>query len=192
MFEKIYTIIKKKTSSEIKEAEGFVRLSMVDSATGEILDIKKLRMYAQFFNNLKFDKNTSTLGSRKALAHNFIPNDDQYKITRVEWGHGNEITERSNTDLSGPFTPAVYTNLTGYSLVTPEENVLKVTTTLTTETLSMPPGSQYPFIREVALRTNPTLMEPKGLMTARFVADADIPKTTDAIYIGLEWLIIFN
>jgi hypothetical protein len=191
MFNNFAKTIKKLASSFAPQREGYVRLTIQDAITGEILDKAKLKAY---FNIISpgYLANTATYGSRKGLAHLLVPNDNDYKLARIEWGSGHDITDRANTDLAAPFTPAVYTSITGYSFPTADENVLKISTTLTNETLSTPQGSSYPYIREVALRSNPTQLYPKGLMFARFVADADIPKTSNAINIALEWLYIFN
>jgi len=190
MFDRFIHFIRKVTATRSAEWEGHARMTLIDADTGETLDEKKLKTYARFFN--PFKHNMATLDSRKGHAHLLIPGDNDYKLTRVEWGYGSNIAQRSNTDLSGPFTPAVYTNISGYTFPTSAENVLKITTMLTNEVLSLPPSSSYPFVREVALRSNPNSLHPKGLMFAHFVADADIPKTTEKIYIGLEWLYIFN
>lgn len=173
--------------------EGKVKFELIDAVTGKVLQTEELGAY---FDTLK--DNTATYDARKAHVQNCIPGNDQFKMTRIEWGWGSAATDRSQTDLSGPFATSVFTPIDAYTSPTADGNVLQMTSLLSTEALTFPSPEQggpvspsYPYIREVALRSSPTTDYPKGLMYARFVSDADIPKTTSRINIRITWFYVF-
>lgn len=191
-------ITNKHAKSFAPEYEGKVQFTVFDSITGEVLDEQQKGFLVDLHSHNDYDdykNNTATFDSRRAHSHNMVPGDDQFKLTRVEWGWGSNLADRENTDLAGAFAPAIYTPIDSYEFPTTQHNVLKVSTLLSTETLIFPPSAgspPYPYVREVALRSNPTVNFPKGLMYARFVSDADLPKTTTRIHIRLIWVYIFK
>lgn len=187
-----------KNKSHAPEFEGLVKISMVDAVTGKVLNSEQFAAYQDLYHCDSFEENTATFDACRGHAHNCIPDDNQFKMTRIEWGWGNSTTSRGNTDLSGAFSPAVYTPITSYDFPTPDHKVLRLTSLLTNELLTFPTPDNggpisppYPYVREMCIRSNPTDGFPKGLMYARFVADADIPKPTSLINIRLEWLYVF-
>lgn len=140
----------------------------------------------------EYKKNTSTFESRKVAAK-LLAGFNEYKATRIEWGYGGTPAQRSDTDLVSPFNPRVVTPISAFEFPTPDENVVKMSAALTNESLVLPGGGSGSVIREVGLRTAPIgVQHPDGLLIARFVNDADIPKTSSNMEIGVQWLYIYN
>lgn len=145
----------------------------------------------------QYSNNTSVLDARRVAAH-LLTGNNSFKATRIEWGWGSTVPQKTDTDIVGPFSPRVFTNFT--SIERPQTNIIKFVSILGNETLNFPssgPSSPYPFVREVGLKTdavNDTTFSqnfPNGVLIARHVSDAEMPKTI-AFSLGITWIYIYN
>lgn len=167
--------------------KGLVTIKRFDTLTGA--DLSRLKLPTR-------RPNTATNLAKIAAAH-VLAGETTHKVTRIEWGIGHSTSPSAgNTNLetplylSDPATEGIFTNV-AFEFPA-EDGQVRFTSELTSDTPGLS-NFENPTVDiwEVGLRTDPLPGYPKGLLIARFVNDAPIPKSGSRVKLGIEWLYIY-
>jgi hypothetical protein len=192
---KLYYIDKTGNQHVLETRKSIIGESLAETLSNMIKSWKLLRL--DLDDKKDFHPNMAVLNSKLVHAR-LLGGYSQFAATRVEWGWDATNPSPTDTDLFGSFLPRVYTNIITKEY--PKDNMLKITTQLTNEVLTIPPSgpsSTYPFIREVGLKTNAitdpitNVNHPNGILIARYVTSTEYPKTS-ANGLGIQWLYIYS